>query len=137
MIREAREVLASCPTIEGAGVHLLRVFGSAHVPRFDPFLLLDDFRSSNPDKYLAGFPWHPHRGIETITYMLEGSMEHGDSLKNTGIIGPGDVQWMTAGAGIIHQEMPLPNDEREWVDSSFGPIYQRHRRRCRHAIARC
>lgn len=111
MIRAVRDVLASRATIEGAGVHLLRAFGSAHVPRLDPFLLLDDFRSSIPDEYLAGFPWHPHRGIETITYMLEGRVEHEDSLKNSGIIGPGDVQWMTAGAGIIHQEMPKPNTE--------------------------
>ncbi|MBE0636591.1 pirin family protein [Candidatus Bipolaricaulota bacterium] len=107
MIRGVRDVLAGRPTIEGAGVHLRRVFGSAHVPRFDPFLLLDDFRSSHPDDFVAGFPWHPHRGIETITYMLEGSVEHADSLKNVGIIGPSDVQWMTAGAGIIHQEMPM------------------------------
>ena len=107
MIREVRDVLASRPTIEGAGVQLLRVFGSAHAARFDPFLLLDDFRSSVPDEFEAGFPWHPHRGIETITYMLEGSVEHGDSLGNSGSINPGDVQWMTAGAGIVHQEMPI------------------------------
>jgi quercetin 2,3-dioxygenase len=95
------------PTIEGAGVHLNRVFGSPEMARFtDPFLLLDDFRSDDPSKYLAGFPWHPHRGIETITYMLEGSVEHGDSMGNKGIICSGDVQWMTAGSGIIHQEMP-------------------------------
>jgi redox-sensitive bicupin YhaK (pirin superfamily) len=109
MIRGVLEVLASLPTLEGAGVHLRRAFGYAQAPRFDPFLLLDDFRSTDPKKYLAGFPWHPHRGIETITTMLEGSVEHGDSLGNRGTIHPGDVQWMTAGSGIIHQEMPKPD----------------------------
>jgi redox-sensitive bicupin YhaK (pirin superfamily) len=104
--RQIRKVLKSKPTIEGAGVHLKRAFGFSEVPVFDPFLLLDDFRSDNPDHYLRGFPWHPHRGIETITYVLEGDVEHGDSLGNKGIIGSGDVQWMTAGSGIIHQEMP-------------------------------
>jgi redox-sensitive bicupin YhaK (pirin superfamily) len=92
--------------MEGAGVHLNRVFGSGQSPKFDPFLMLDDFRSDTPDHYLKGFPWHPHRGIETITYVLKGDVEHGDSLGNTGIITSGDVQWMTAGSGIIHQEMP-------------------------------
>jgi redox-sensitive bicupin YhaK (pirin superfamily) len=105
-IREIRKVLKSKPTIEGAGVHLKRVFGFSEVPAFDPFLLLDDFRSDHPSHYLKGFPWHPHRGIETITYVLKGDVEHGDSLGNKGIIGSGDVQWMTAGSGIIHQEMP-------------------------------
>ncbi len=105
-IRKIRQVLKSKPTIEGAGVHLNRVFGNSEVPLFDPFLLLDDFRSDDPDHYLKGFPWHPHRGIETITYVLTGDVEHGDSLGNKGIIGSGDVQWMTAGSGIIHQEMP-------------------------------
>jgi redox-sensitive bicupin YhaK (pirin superfamily) len=100
-------VFKAQPTIEGAGVHLNRVFGNPEMARFaDPFLLLDDFPSDDPSKYLAGFPWHPHRGIETITYMLEGSVEHGDSIGNKGIIRSGDVQWMTAGSGIIHQEMP-------------------------------
>jgi redox-sensitive bicupin YhaK (pirin superfamily) len=94
------------PTIEGAGVHLKRAFGYAQVPQFDPFLMLDDFHTANPAEYLAGFPWHPHRGIETITYVLEGLVEHGDSMGNKGVIGAGDVQWMTAGSGIIHQEMP-------------------------------
>ena len=93
-------------TIEGAGVHLRRAFGFSEVPLFDPFLLLDDFRSGNPSHYSKGFPWHPHRGIETITYILQGKVEHGDSLGNEGIINSGDVQWMTAGSGIIHQEMP-------------------------------
>src|SRR5512137_1551618 len=105
-IRKIKTVSESKPTIEGAGVHLKRAFGYYQVPQFDPFLLLDDFRSDDPAKFLAGFPWHPHRGIETITYVLEGSVEHGDSLGNKGDITPGDVQWMTAGSGIVHQEMP-------------------------------
>jgi hypothetical protein len=96
----------SKPTIEGAGVHLHRAFGFGSTSEFDPFLLLDDFRNEIPENYLAGFPWHPHRGIETITYILAGTVEHGDSMGNRGVIGPGDVQWMTAGSGIIHQEMP-------------------------------
>ena len=99
-------VLRSKPTIEGAGVHLKRAFGNREAPLFDPFLLLDDFRSDNPTHYLKGFPWHPHRGIETITYVLQGDVEHGDSMGNNGDITSGDVQWMTAGSGIIHQEMP-------------------------------
>jgi hypothetical protein len=110
-IRRIKKVLKSQPTLEGAGVHLRRAFGWHHVPELDPFLLLDDFRSDNPDHYRAGFPWHPHRGIETITYVLEGSVEHGDSMGNRGVIGPGDIQWMTAGSGIVHQEMPK-GDER-------------------------
>jgi len=104
--RKIRKVWKSKPTIEGAGVHLQRVFGYNEVPQLDPFLLLDDFRSSNPAHYLKGFPWHPHRGIETITYVLQGDVEHGDSIGNSGVISSGDVQWMTAGSGIIHQEMP-------------------------------
>jgi len=104
--RKIRKVWKSKPTIEGAGVHLKRVFGFAEVPLFDPFLLLDDFRSDRRDHYTKGFPWHPHRGIETITYVLTGDVEHGDSLGNTGTISSGDIQWMTAGSGIIHQEMP-------------------------------
>ncbi|HUL68978.1 MAG TPA: pirin family protein, partial [Gemmatimonadales bacterium] len=94
------------PTLEGAGVHLRRAFGFGNTSEFDPFLLLDDFRNDVPADYLAGFPWHPHRGIETITYVLAGTVEHGDSIGNRGAIGAGDVQWMTAGSGIIHQEMP-------------------------------
>ncbi len=104
--RKIRKVIKSKPTIEGAGVHLKRVFGFGTTSDFDPFLLLDDFRSTVPSQFLAGFPWHPHRGIETITYILNGKIEHGDSLGNEGVIEPGDVQWMTAGSGIIHQEMP-------------------------------
>ena len=110
-IRPIRRIVQSKPTIEGAGVHLHRAFGFGDTAVFDPFLLLDDFRSDDPDDYRAGFPWHPHRGIETITYVLAGSVEHGDSLGNHGTIGPGDVQWMTAGRGIIHEEMPKPDAE--------------------------
>ena len=108
-IREVRETLKSRSTMEGAGVRLKRAFGYAD-PSLDPFLLLDDFHSDDPNDYMAGFPWHPHRGIETITYMLHGRIEHGDSMKNKGIIGAGDVQWMTAGNGIIHQEMPKKDE---------------------------
>jgi hypothetical protein len=104
--RRIDKIFKSRPTIEGAGVHLKRAFGYSQVPLFDPFLMLDDFHTSHPAEYLAGFPWHPHRGIETITYVLEGLVDHGDSMGNKGVIGPGDVQWMTAGSGIIHQEMP-------------------------------
>jgi quercetin 2,3-dioxygenase len=107
--REIAKVRKSVPTVEGAGVQLRRAFGSSHVPEFDPFLMLDDFRSDNPDEYLKGFPWHPHRGIETITYTLSGEIEHGDSMGNKGVIAAGDVQWMTAGSGVIHQEMPKGN----------------------------
>ena len=104
--RKIAKVFRSVPTIEGAGVHLKRAFGYHQTPLFDPFLMLDDFHTGTPAEYLAGFPWHPHRGIETITYLLEGRVEHGDSMGNRGVIGAGDVQWMTAGSGIIHQEMP-------------------------------
>jgi hypothetical protein len=98
-------------TLEGAGVHLHRAFGFGNTSDFDPFLLLDDFRNDVPDNYLAGFPWHPHRGIETITYVLSGTVEHGDSMGSSGVIGAGDVQWMTAGRGVIHQEMPKGDAE--------------------------
>jgi quercetin 2,3-dioxygenase len=104
--RAIRQILNGTPVIEGAGVHLRRVFGHAELPLFDPFLMFDDFRSDTPEHFLKGFPWHPHRGIETITYILKGDVEHGDSMGNTGVISSGDVQWMTAGSGIIHQEMP-------------------------------
>jgi redox-sensitive bicupin YhaK (pirin superfamily) len=104
--RHVAFISRSKPTIEGAGVRLKRAFGYDDVPRFDPFLMLDDFSSGNPEDYLAGFPWHPHRGIETVTYMLGGLVEHGDSMGNKGAIGPGELQWMTAGSGIVHQEMP-------------------------------
>lgn len=104
--RKIKQIWKSKPTVEGAGVHLNRVFGNEHSPQLDPFLLLDDFHSLQPELYRLGFPWHPHRGIETITYMLEGTVEHSDSLGNKGVIYPGEVQWMTAGSGIVHQEMP-------------------------------
>ncbi len=107
-IREVTAISVSKPVLEGAGVRLRRAFGFNDAWRYDPFLLLDDFRGDNPDDYIAGFPWHPHRGIETITYMLEGSVEHGDSIGNQGVIQAGQVQWMTAGGGVIHQEMPRP-----------------------------
>jgi redox-sensitive bicupin YhaK (pirin superfamily) len=109
-IRPVKRVVQAKPTIEGAGVRLQRAFGFGDTNDFDPFLLFDDFRNENPDDYLAGFPWHPHRGIETITYVLAGNVEHGDSLGNRGILGAGDVQWMTAGSGILHQEMPHGDD---------------------------
>jgi redox-sensitive bicupin YhaK (pirin superfamily) len=105
-VRPVKDVRQTNPTIEGAGVKLQRAFGFGSTSEFDPFLLLDDFRNENPADYLAGFPWHPHRGIETITYVLTGNVEHGDSLGNRGSLGAGDVQWMTAGRGILHQEMP-------------------------------
>ncbi len=111
--RKIKRVFKSKATLEGAGVHLKRAFGFHEVKMFDPFLLLDDFRSSNPEQYLKGFPWHPHRGIETITYVLKGDVEHGDSMGNKGNISAGDIQWMTAGSGIIHQEMPKGNDVGE------------------------
>jgi quercetin 2,3-dioxygenase len=109
--RRIEKILKSAPTIEGAGVHLKRAFGFHDVPLFDPFLLLDDFHSNNPAHYLSGFPWHPHRGIETITYVFQGNVEHGDSMGNRGTIHSGDVQWMTAGSGIIHQEMPKGRED--------------------------
>ena len=109
--RNVQMSITARPVLEGAGVHLNRVFGFGNESLFDPFLLLDDFRSDRPEHYLKGFPWHPHRGIETITYVLSGDVEHGDSLGNQGTISSGDVQWMTAGSGIIHQEMPK-GDER-------------------------
>jgi redox-sensitive bicupin YhaK (pirin superfamily) len=105
-IRPVKRIVEAQPVVEGAGVKLRRAFGFGATDEFDPFLLLDDFRNENPGDYLAGFPWHPHRGIETITYVLAGTVDHGDSLGNTGRLGAGDVQWMTAGRGILHQEMP-------------------------------
>ncbi len=109
--RSIRKVIKARPTIEGAGVHLHRAIGFGDPELFDPFLLLDDFRSDTPKDYLKGFPWHPHRGIETITYVLAGDVEHADSTGNGGAIGAGDVQWMTAGSGILHQEMPKGDAE--------------------------
>jgi quercetin 2,3-dioxygenase len=113
-IRPIKRIIQSQPTIEGAGVRLRRAFGFGNTDEFDPFLLFDDFRNENPQDYLAGFPWHPHRGIETITYVLSGTVQHGDSLGNRGTLGAGDVQWMTAGSGILHQEMPK-GDARGWM----------------------
>jgi redox-sensitive bicupin YhaK (pirin superfamily) len=110
-IRPVKRLIHSTPTLEGAGVHLRRAFGFGNTSDFDPFLLLDDFRNDIPKEYLAGFPWHPHRGIETITYVLAGTVEHGDSMGNRGAIAAGDIQWMTAGSGIIHQEMPKGDPE--------------------------
>jgi len=105
-IRPVKHIVQSQPHVEGAGVKLRRAFGFGDTTEFDPFLLFDDFRNERPEDYRAGFPWHPHRGIETITYVLAGNVEHGDSLGNRGSLGAGDVQWMTAGRGIMHQEMP-------------------------------
>ena len=105
-IRPIKRIVEATPTVEGAGVRLRRAFGFGNTEDFDPFLLFDDFRNDNPEDFLAGFPWHPHRGIETITYVLNGTVSHGDSLGNQGTLGAGDVQWMTAGSGILHQEMP-------------------------------
>lgn len=116
-VRSIREIVESRRTLEGAGVRLRRAIGSGNPGRYDPFLLLDDFRSDRPADYERGFPWHPHRGMETITYVLRGRVEHSDSLGNRGVIGPGDVQWMTAGSGVIHQEMP--SGDREGVMEGF------------------
>jgi quercetin 2,3-dioxygenase len=110
-IRPVKRIVESRPTLEGAGVHLRRAFGFGETDETDPFLLFDDFRNDRPEDYLAGFPWHPHRGIETITYVLAGTVAHGDSLGNEGALGAGDVQWMTAGSGIMHQEMPKGDAE--------------------------
>ncbi len=110
-IRAVKQVIEAQPTLEGAGVRLRRAFGFGKTEEFDPFLLLDDFRNDRPEDYLAGFPWHPHRGIETITYVLSGTVSHGDSLGNEGAITAGDVQWMTAGSGIVHQEMPRGDEQ--------------------------
>jgi redox-sensitive bicupin YhaK (pirin superfamily) len=110
-IRPVKQIIDAKPTMEGAGVKLRRAFGFGDTSEFDPFLLFDDFRNERPADYLAGFPWHPHRGIETITYVLRGTVDHGDSLGNSGSLGAGDVQWMTAGRGIMHQEMPRGDTE--------------------------
>lgn len=109
-VRKIKKIVTGAPAIDGAGVHLVRVIGASTVRDFDPFLMLDAFDSTDPEDYVKGFPWHPHRGIETVTYLARGTIEHGDSLGNRGTIGDGDCQWMTAGSGIIHQEMPKPSD---------------------------
>ncbi len=108
MINKVKKIVKGENKVDGAGVHLIRVIGKPDVYDFDPFLMLDAFDSDNPDTYIKGFPWHPHRGIETVTYLLEGEIDHGDSLGNSGVIQDGQCQWMTAGSGIIHQEMPQP-----------------------------
>jgi quercetin 2,3-dioxygenase len=110
-LRSIARILHGRPTVEGAGVRLRRVFGFSETDATDPFLLFDHFGSDRPEEYRAGFPWHPHRGMETVTYVLKGRVAHGDSLKNAGIIGAGDVQWMTAGSGILHQEMPEGDED--------------------------
>ena len=127
-VRRIKKAWKAKPTIEGAGVHLKRAFGYHEVPQLDPFLLLDDFRSNDPAEYVRGFPSHPHRGIETITYVLAGDVEHGDSLGNRGVISSGDVQWMTAGSGIIHQEMPKGDREgRMWGFQLWANLPARHK----------
>src|SRR3984893_1270238 len=127
-IRPIKRIIESKPAIEGAGVRLRRAFGFGDTREFDPFLLLDDFRNEHPEDYRAGFPWHPHRGIETITYVLAGSVDHGDSLGNQGRLGAGDVQWMTAGSGSLHQEMPQGDSRGRMRGFHFGRI-------CRHPSA--
>ncbi len=127
-VRRIKKVWKAKPTVEGAGVRLKRVFGNHEVPQLDPFLLLDDFRSNDAAEYVRGFPWHPHRGIETITYVLAGDVEHGDSLGNRGVISSGDVQWMTAGSGIIHQEMPKGDREgRMWGFQLWANLPAHHK----------
>lgn len=128
-VRRVKKVLKSTPTIEGAGVHLKRAFGFHQVPLLDPFLLLDDFHSDKPEDYVRGFPWHPHRGIETITYMVQGEVQHGDSMGNKGTIREGDIQWMTAGSGIIHQEMPRgQKDGSMWGFQLWANLPASHKR---------
>jgi redox-sensitive bicupin YhaK (pirin superfamily) len=131
-VRSVAQIFTARETLEGAGVRLHRAFGYNELPLFDPFLMLDDFRAKDQRDYLPGFPWHPHRGIETVTYMVDGRVEHGDSMGNTGTIDAGDVQWMTAGSGIIHQEMPKPVDGRMggfqlWVNLPKAHKMQRPR----------
>jgi len=124
--RKLRKLITGMPTTDGAGVKLVRVIGQPALQELDPFLLLDAFRSDNPDDYIAGFPSHPHRGFETVTYLLEGRMRHKDNAGNEGVIEPGGIQWMTAGKGIIHSEMP--EQEEDWRDSSSGLTCQHHTR---------
>jgi redox-sensitive bicupin YhaK (pirin superfamily) len=126
-IRTVKSVSRSQPTLEGAGVHLKRAFGNSTTINLDPFLLLDDFHSDRPADYIAGFPWHPHRGIETITYVLHGEIRHKDSLGNGGVIGPGDVQWMTAGSGIIHEEMPQAQKPLLWGFQLWANLPKSHK----------
>ena len=126
--RKIKLMLRAQPVTEGAGVRLNRAFGHADAPELDPFLMLDDFRSDHPGDYIKGFPWHPHRGIETITYVLKGDVEHGDSLGNTGTISSGDIQWMTAGSGIVHQEMPKGDSEGSMHGFQFWANLPRSRK---------
>lgn len=126
MHRKIIRISKSQPTLEGAGVRLKRAFGY-HDPHLDPFLLLDDFHSEDPEDYVAGFPWHPHRGIETITYMLDGTVAHGDSMGNKGTISQGDVQWMTAGSGIIHEEMPKQSSKGLWGFQLWANLPSHHK----------
>ena len=121
-IRPVKRIVSSKPTIEGAGVHLRRAFGFGDTTEFDPFLLLDDFRNDRPEEYRAGFPWHPHRGIETITYVLAGTVEHGDSLGNRGNLNSGDVQWMTPAAASCIRKCRKATRRAACTASSFGPI---------------
>jgi len=121
-IRPVKMSSEARPTTEGAGVHLHRIFGFGDTKPFDPFLMMDDFRNDDPQLYKNGFPWHPHRGIETITYVLKGTVDHGDSLGNVGTLGGGDIQWMTAGSGIIHQEMPKGDKDGAMHAFNYGPI---------------
>ena len=113
-VRGVSRVLRGYPATDGAGVRMTRVIATPELDHFDPFLLLDEFRSDDPNDYIAGFPDHPHRGFETVTYMLAGSMEHRDNQGNSGLLGPGSVQWMTAGRGIVHSEMPKQEDGLMW-----------------------
>jgi len=124
-LRPVKRIIESQPTIEGAGVKLRRAFGFGQTDEFDPFLLLDDFRNENPHDYLAGFPWHPHRGIETITYVLAGTVAHKDSLGNSGNLGAGDVQWMTAGGESCTRKCPRGTNADKCTDSSCGRIFHR------------
>jgi quercetin 2,3-dioxygenase len=135
--REVKEIWQAKPATDGAGVKLNRVFGYYEVPKLDPFLLLDDFRSENPDDYIAGFPWHPHRGIETVTYMIHGKVRHEDSIGSNGVIEGGDIQWMSAGSGIVHQEMPEQEKGLLWgfqlwanlpqANKMMKPLYQEYK----------
>ena len=127
-IRPVKTKSTARPAMEGAGVHLHRVFGFGDTKPFDPFLMMDDFRNDHPSQYKKGFPWHPHRGIETITYVLKGTVAHADSLGNFGDLSDGDIQWMTAGSGIIHQEMPMGDKMVICMDFSFGLIFHQQRK---------
>ena len=134
-IRPIKQSSQARPTMEGAGIHLHRVFGFGDTESSDPFLMMDDFRNDCPTKYINGFPWHPHRGIETITYVLKGNVEHSDSLGNHGVLSDGDVQWMTAGSGIIHQEMPTGNAQGQMHGFQLWANLPRNQK-CVHHVTR-